>query len=321
MKKVLIMAWLTISIMSQAQTNFNLEIRHTLNGVNTVMNTVETNSMNNDFKITRLQYYITRISIIHDGNQITPIDDSIAALLNVNDELTSIIPLGALNVSSVEGVKFHIGVFSPVNNDDPSLWPSGHPFAPQNPSMHWGWASGYRFIAFEGVAGTNFSQLWQFHGLGNNNYFEIDPVMTSSIDIAGTETIKISANYVEALKDITVSQGLISHGSTGAAVTALQNFRDHVFSIPSTVSIKENEKEINFTLVNNPSIDGLTSVKYDSDFLGKTLKIYNISGQEVKSIILDGSGTQAISLHQNGMYFIVLKDNNETLKTLKLINN
>ena len=324
MKKVLLIILLGIGTVLQAQTDVNLEIRHTLNGVNTVMNTVETNNMNNDFKITRLQYYITRISIIHDGNQVTAIDDSIVALINVNDELTSTIPLGAQNFTSVEGVKFHIGVYSPVNNEDPTLWPTGHPLAPKNPSMHWGWASGYRFVAFEGVAGTNFSQLWQFHALGNNNYYETSPVMTSSEMVNGVETIKIQGNYVEALKGITISQGLISHGSTGSARTVLENFRDLVFYIFGTqtaLSVDEKVEDINFRLAGNPSTNGFTSVMYDHSLLGKTVKVFNVAGQEVLSETLDGSGVKNISIENKGIYFVTLMENNQAIKTLKLINN
>ena len=321
MKKVILMALLTFSVMSQAQTDFNLEIRHTLNSVNTVMNTVETNSMSHDFKITRLQYYITRISIIHDGNQTTSVGDDVVALLNVNDELISTIPLGALSISSVEGVKFHIGVYSPVNNEDPSLWPSTHPLAPKNPSMHWGWASGYRFVAFEGVAGTNFSQIWQFHCLGNNNYYEIDPVMTSSVPVNGVETIKIDANYVEALNNVSISQGAISHGSTGAAVTVLRNFRDLVFGPQISLSVEETEVDVKFALSANPSTNGITSILYDNSLLGSTVKIYNMMGQEVSSDLLDGSGVKNISLENKGLFFISLTQNNKIIKTLKLINN
>ncbi len=263
MKNLLLIVLLSTSVLLYSQTNFNLEIRHTLDDSNPVMNTIETNSETNDFKITRLQYYISRISIIHDGNQITSIDDSVAVLLNVNNELISTIPLGEQNISSVEGVKFHIGVYSPVNNEDPSLWPMSHPFAPQNPSMHWGWASGYRFVAFEGVSGMNFSQLWQFHGLGNVNYFEIEPVMTSSVDVSGTETIKISANYVDALSGIVISQGLISHGTTGEAVTVLENFRDFVFGLSGVLSVENEEELLNFSILTNPSIEGVTSIFMD----------------------------------------------------------
>lgn len=312
-----------IGSMTIAQTHINLEIRHTLNGMNAVMDTVETNNLNNDFKITRLQYYITRISIIHDGNQITAIDDSVVTLINVDDELVTTIPLGPQNFTNIEGVKFHIGVYAPLNNDDPSLWPSTHPLAPQIPSMHWMWHAGYRFIAFEGVSGINFSQIWEFHTLGNDNYFEINPVMTSSSEVSGVETIKIDANYVEALRDIKISQGVYSHvvDGTGPAVTAIENFRDYVFSAPSTtVSVEASEEQIKFSLLNNPAIEGHSKISYDAKLLGKTLKIHNMAGQEVQSIILNGSGIQNIQLNKPGIYFVSLISNEGIFKTLKLIN-
>lgn len=321
MKKIILLTLLSASLLSYAQTNFNLEIRHTLDGVNSVMNTTETNSMNDDFEITRLQYYITRISVIHDGNQITSIDDSVAVLVNVDNELVTTIPLGLQNISLVEGVKFHIGVYSPVNNEDPTLWPSQHPFAPQNPSMHWGWASGYRFIAFEGVAGTNFSQLWQFHGLGNANYFEVNQIITSSVDVSGIQTIKVDADYIEALKGIELSQGIISHGETGEAIDVLQNFKNFVFTAPGTASVKEAQSEIKFSVLNNPSIAGVSYVKYESELEGQTLKVYSATGQEVSSMVLDGSGSQKITTEEKGIYFITLIGTDGVKNTRKLIHN
>lgn len=320
MKNTVLIILLVININLQAQTEVNLEIRHTLAGVNSVMNTVETNSSGEDFKITRLQYYITRISIIHDGNQTLTVDDSIVALVNVNNELTTTIALGEHNVNSIEGIKFKIGVYSPVNNEDPLQWASNHPFAPQNPSMHWGWASGYRFVAFEGVSGLNFSQLWQFHGLGNNNYFEVNPIMTPSAQVNGVETIKIEADYIQALKNISISQGLISHGTTGAAVTVLQNFKSYVFGIPSTVAIKAQKDEVKFDLSQNPSINGITKLIYSQSFYGKTVRIYNLNGQEISSNILDSNGVQDLNFERKGVFLISVFDKGIAVKTIKLVN-
>lgn len=139
MKKLILACALLTGAYNFAQTDVNLLIHHTLKGQNTVLQSTETNAQDEDYQITRLQYYITRITVIHDGNQETAISDDTVALINVANELNTTIELGAVNATNLEGVKFHIGVYSPVNNEDPTQWPSGHPLAPQNPSMHWGW--------------------------------------------------------------------------------------------------------------------------------------------------------------------------------------
>ena len=68
----------------------------------------------------------------------------------VNASEATEVDLGSHDVTNVEAVHFHIGVDSSVNHSDPASYPMGHPLAPVFPSMHWGWAAGYRFVAIEG---------------------------------------------------------------------------------------------------------------------------------------------------------------------------
>lgn len=302
---------------SYAQTNVSLEINHTLNSSNPVMNTTEENNLNEEFKITRLQYYVTGISVIHDGGQALPISLDTVALINVSNELTTTIPLGNLNVSSIEGVKFNIGVYAPVNNENPAQWPAGHPLAPQNPSMHWGWASGYRFVAFEGTAGNNFSQLWQFHGLGNGNYFEIDPVMVPSENIAGIETIKVEANYVNALQDLVLSQGLISHGETGEAREVLLNFQNDVFGVAPTASISESFAS-DVVIYPNPSnstinVNNLNNVE--------KIELFTSNGKLVNTIFISQSIDLDLELEEAGLYFLKFYSVDGNVESKKVVRN
>lgn len=302
---------------SNAQTDVNLEINHTLNSSTSVMNTIEVNNLNQEFKITRLQYYVTGISVIHDGAQVLPISLDTVALINVSNEQTTTIPLGNLNVSSIEGVKFNIGVYAPVNNENPAQWPAGHPLAPQNPSMHWGWASGYRFVAFEGTAGNNFSQLWQFHGLGNGNYFEIDPVMVPSENIAGVETIKVEANYVNALKDLSISQGLISHGETGEAREVLLNFQSDVFGVTPSASI--NEYFANDVIIfPNPTNDNLSVTNLENV---EKIELFTSNGKLVTSNFTSQSINLNLRLEETGIYFLKLYSFDGSVVTKKVVRN
>jgi hypothetical protein len=60
------------------------------------------------------------------------------------------------NLGTIEGEHYHtinfaVGVDSATNHSDPTVWPEGHDLLPQNPSTHWGWSTGYKFIILEGL--------------------------------------------------------------------------------------------------------------------------------------------------------------------------
>ena len=68
--------------------------------------------------------------------------------------------------ATLDSIMFNVGVDSCRNNGlDPSTQASG-PFAPQVPTMYWGWASGYRFVSIDGMvdasANADGSDIKQF---------------------------------------------------------------------------------------------------------------------------------------------------------------
>ncbi len=102
---------------------------------------------------------------------------------------------------------FSVGVDPGVNNGDPAAWASFHPLAPKSPSMHWGWASGYRFVALKGSQDRNFAQDFQIHALGNKNYFK-QSIPTSATDVNGALVVSINADYTKAVSQIGMANGL-----------------------------------------------------------------------------------------------------------------
>lgn len=213
---------LFVSLISQAQKNVKLHITHKLGTADFAFNQTTQNNLSQNFKISRIDYYISGIKIIHDGGmELTLPDHYILAkgAANVTADL------GSLNVTTVEGIKFYVGVDSPANNADPSLQSPLHPLYFQTPSMHWGWSAGYRFVALEGTAGNN---PFEIHGLWNYNYFE-QTVMAAGENSGNDIHIYLDADYTEALKDINVAAGPIDHGVNATDLKLLENFRDHVF--------------------------------------------------------------------------------------------
>ena len=144
------------------------------------------------------------VNVIHDGGQETPAT-GVYALVDASQPTT--IDLGSLNITTVEGIKFYVGVNTPQNNQDPALWPSTHPLAPKNPSMHWGWASGYFFVAMSGNSGASLDKTFEVHALGNANYFS-QTFTTTAATVNNEQVITLNADYAAASKTSMSPQAL-----------------------------------------------------------------------------------------------------------------
>lgn len=310
---------LFVGFLAYNQTEVTLVIDHKLGSNDFQMNQVAQNNLGNDFKLTRMQYYITRFSVIHDGGQILAVDDNVIALVSA-ENYTSI-PLGSLNVTSIEGIKFHIGVYQPRNNADPSLELTGTPLAPQNPSMHWGWSAGYRFIALEGLSGANLNQMTQLHGLGNQNYFETT-VLAAGESVNGGQVISIKADYIEGLKDINISSGLVVHGTTQEAALMIENFRDYVFSAGQSVAGLESLPVFDKVKVYPTPSQGRLTIETPSEFKGGEATIVNAQGQIVQKLDVQfGHNNLEVNLQESGIFMLILETVDSEKKTYKIVNN
>ncbi len=243
-------------------------------------NLASQSSMGYAFNITRLQYYISEIKLIHNGGQITPVTD---LYFLVDPAVMSEFELGNFPVTNLEQIQFSVGVDPAHNHLDPSTYPNGHPLAPQSPSMHWGWSSGYRYIALEGFAGANSNELfnnYQIHTVGDANY------RTVSIPVAGemdgdNMAIHLQADYTHLLDAINVSGGTISHSANGVSKKISENARDFVFSPAEITGIVEPGISGTFQISPNPS-NGETTIHYDlPKFSQLNLIVTDLTGRTV----------------------------------------
>ena len=320
MKKIILFA-LVIGAMSfqlNAQNNVILNINHKLGDADFAMNQAAKNNMDHDFKITRLEYYISEITLVHDGANETLVDD-LWVLANAGTKTE--VDLGEHDISSVEKIIFHIGVDPDHNHLDPSSYQSSHPLAPKSPSMHWGWTAGYRFVALEGHGGSNLNQLVQLHGLGDNNYFttEIELDVTADNNVV---TINLDADYTKALEDISVNSGVIVHGDNLQARQCLENFRDFVFSPSGITSSIIDFSEINeFNVFPNPVVNGVSTLKLDLKESGfeYDLTIVSLDGKQLDYLnnVTDNQ-TLDFTNRLSGMYFINLVKEGQTIITKKV---
>jgi hypothetical protein len=201
------------ALFALGQSDVYLKINHQLGSGDFSYNVPGSNDLGNGFKTTRLEYYIAEIAIIHDGGTVTEVDST--WILVDAGSYTNVL-LGDYNISTLEGVRMSVGVEAAVNHNDPTLWPSNHPLAPQWPSMHWGWAAGYRFVCMEGKSGAGFAQDFQIHALEDKNY-QTFTINTAGVTSGSDITIELDADYEEALSGIDVSSGLIEHSGNNEA--------------------------------------------------------------------------------------------------------
>jgi hypothetical protein len=273
------------------------------------------------FKVARLQYYVSEITITHDGGQVLPLTD---LWLLVNPATDSIYDLGVLDIEQVESIKFSLGVDPDHNHLDPASYPAGHPLAPQNPSMHWGWAAGYRFIAFEGLAGgsaTNPNNVFEIHSLNDGNYKTLT-LSTGAELVGNTLTIHLKADYKGLLTGINVGGGVISHGSGGASATLMNNLKNVVFS-SQTSGIIDPAFTGSFRVMPNPAPSGISRLSYElHSGLAYTLTLTDLNGRLLflktlaagsQSVALDGPNLNA------GVYFLHLWQDNQPVAVEKLV--
>jgi len=55
-----------------------------------------------------------------------------------------------LPAEDFQAIRFRVGVDAATDKSDPAIWPPEHPLHPDVCGLHWGWQSGYVFLAIEG---------------------------------------------------------------------------------------------------------------------------------------------------------------------------
>ncbi len=301
-----------------AQTDVTLKINHKLGDGTFGIGMSTQNNLDNDFNVARLEYYISRISLLHDDNVTTTVDD-LWILADASE--TTAVALGNFDVTNIQAVRFHIGVSEAFNHLDPAAYAADHPLAPQLPSMHWGWAGGYRFVAMEGKSGNNLSETYEIHALGDENYFMTEiPVSLTAEN--GAVLIELDADYAKAMKNVDLSAGMVVHGGFGDAVVLLENFRDYVFT-PAALSagIIEIAEDEFFSVYPNPSYGGVFNLNYtvpsNTQF---EIIITDALGRNVDRFDLEKNQNQATrNLTKAGFYFVSLANYGKVIQTKKLM--
>ncbi len=310
---------LLISLSSIAQKNVVLKIYKKL-GANTFsLNQTSQNNISQNFKITRMDYYLSGFTIIHDGGAQLIVPATKRILVKGSADVN--VSLGSFNVTNVEGIKFYIGVESPTNNGDPSLWTVPNALAPQSPAMHWGWSAGYRFVALEGKSGPTLNTTFEMHGLGNTNYFETT-VMAPGVNVSNDITLNINADYNQALKAINVNAGAIDHGVDATDLTVLRNFRDFVFTpTPAFLANTNFNKNQLVAIYPNPSNGKINISISDSIEKLTNVIVIDVTGKIIENLSLINKTDLEVNINTKGFYIVKFYNENNNVSNHKLLIN
>jgi len=318
MKRALPILLCIFSFSAFAQTNIYLNIEHKLGDAPFALEQEAENNLGHRFELSRMEYYISEMVINHDDGQKTTIED-LWILVNATEPTS--VDLGTYDINHIDKITFNVGVDEEHNHLDPATYPMDHPLAPKFPSMHWGWAFGYRFVALEGVAGVNLAQPLELHGLGDENYFKTEITLDANIG-NGQFDLNLVADYAGILYDMDLNGGLIVHGSHAEAAQSLENMRDHVFTLGEIITNTSSLANIqSFDVFPNPSTDGQSFIHLDTD-LAKAYQIRVVDGlgRTIQSFsTLQQSSIFPIELQQAGIYYVQLQENGQIITSKKLM--
>lgn len=310
--------FLSFSIATFAQKDLNFSFQH-LVGTDPFSSEVSfTNNLGDEIQASVIKYYLSEFTIIHDGGQETQVED---LFLLVNAEGNSEVNLSGLDFTELEALRFYIGVPEDLNHADPALQPAGHPLAYQTPSMHWGWAGGYKFLVTEGDSGTG-SDNFQIHATGDGNYTAVNIDLNLSAANASGVSFSIVADYMQLYKDISMENGLFNHGEFAESQDAVNNLATNVFTVDNIIlDTKAQVFKGSYTLAPNPSTTGSINLSAKLvDFDSYTMKLINMLGQSVETFSFDSDRIDYnFNALKKGIFFVEVSNSTGVLFTEKII--
>ncbi len=303
---------MTFTSFGQEKT-LSLKFNHMVNGEQLELNkTVFSIPNGKAVKITRAEFYLTNFSLFTtDTDSMNVVDSYILVNANNKDKIHTVGQFpGSMNFKKI---KMYCGIDKNKNHADPSLYPETHPLGLKDPSMHWGWASGYRFMAIEGMVDNSGDGIpeteFQFHSLGDALLFRALLDMTASHHVDSDPMI-VNLDYAKLFTKMGMTGNLIQHGSAAMNKTMLTNAALGGFMTPLLLSATEN---VPFeTVAKITQSNRNLTIEFNAESGEKHLNIYNNSGQLMQSKSTDAN-TLIVELNNvlTGNYFISLDSNNK----------
>ncbi len=280
-------------------------------------------SIQGNFMVTRLSYYLSDIELIHDGGQRYAFDDLYVLVHGFQDTYD----LGMADIQEIEGIAFNIGVDSVTNHEDPALWPSEHPLSFQSPSMHWGWLSGYRFLAIEGLLDGNQDgdpeKVWEFHVVGDELLTHVEVMLDDPQPVSVGTEVNLHADYLKLFDQLSMDN--ILHGSGSIVTKMMGNWnKGPVFTalpfVTSTLDPKASSTDLH--ILGNPTRD-IVRIHCTSEDLTtqSVIQVVDMTGRLVAQKSMGGAtGIYEIRIPGPGTYQVILLDGNRVLETHQIIS-
>ncbi|MFN0175472.1 MAG: MbnP family protein [Saprospiraceae bacterium] len=220
---LLLVAFVATAIAQNNQVVFSFD--HKVGSDPLVLNETVFSIWNNKkIKLTRAEFYISELEIHHPDSMIMPLTDQYLLVDAKNP--TAEFNLGIWPIDAAHGVTLHLGVPATVNHNDPAGYPDNHPLAPQNPTMHWGWSAGYRFMAIEGQVDNNNDGVpetaFEFHNLFDELYRALELTGMKEAE-NGVLHLHFVLNYAQLFKNMAMTGTLIQHGKFANNVAMMNN--------------------------------------------------------------------------------------------------
>lgn len=291
-----------------------IQLNHNYNGADFTVNESYLVDGSTPIEFSRMEYYLHINSVTNSMGTSTDFTDTYL-LVNPTQNQYSI---GFHEVSDVNTLFFHLGVAPEVNHNDPTLLEASHPLAPQDPSMHWGWAAGYRFIAVEAMIDKNedgiLETVLQYHVV-DDAYYSALSIANAVVETETSITFFMDVNYDKMFENINASAGGVFHGAFDENLALVNNFATNdVFTVTENLDLTETTSSNN--IFPNPFRNDIQlNLNQNS-----TVKLFNVLGDLIEVHELN-KGQQHIETKQltKGVYILSIESEgkSETLKLLK----
>lgn len=175
-------------------------------------------------------FYMGGISFTQDNNQIIELTDQylLAGIGNIAS-LNS-----AVDVSDINNIKFFIGV-DPVTNAQTEMdftsRPASDPLSIKDPSMHWSWSTGYKFLRVDGKVDTDGDGVVEtpiaYH-LGSDSMLKNFDIPTGKTLKSGENNLVFAFDLASFFNGVDLKTEIDTH--TGNNLPLAEKLRDNLGS-------------------------------------------------------------------------------------------
>ena len=301
-KNYFVLAFAFASCFGYAQNQISLELNHTFNQQALVYGESYSDDFGRTIEFSRIRYYLSSFEIVHDGGQVTALDD-LYVLAHAN---ISSYDLGNHDIETVEKLRFDVGVDYDANHDNSSNYTSSHPLGPQTPLMDWGWPSGYFFFDFNGATDTNENGIansnFEFRGFGDQLLTSVELNYNTSVS-GGEINLSTQVMLDRWVGDLDLEEIGIFHGNTNLHRTFMDNAINNVVFVTG-VSASTSSLQIPSYVYVDYSMAYAPVLNYQlPENQSYSIFVYDVSGRLV---------FQDNNLDHQGNYFILKELNSGT---------